>query len=217
MKNKKIEAVIFDLDGVIVTTDEYHYQAWKKIAEEENLYFNREVNEKLRGVSRSESLKIILSYSEKQYSELEQEQMTERKNEIYKTLLQNIGEGDLLPGAYSLINRLKENGIKIAIGSSSKNAKMILEKVGLLHVFDAIADGTDIKKSKPDPEVFLIAATRLQVEPENCIVIEDAEAGIDAALAAGMKAVGVGFAATYAKSSLKYLKLDEIDLNRFLA
>jgi beta-phosphoglucomutase len=217
MKDKKIEAVIFDLDGVIVTTDEYHYQAWKKIAEEENLYFNREVNEKLRGVSRSESLKVILSYSEKQYSEFEQEQMTERKNEIYKTLLQNIGEGDLLPGAYSLINKLKENGIKIAIGSSSKNAKMILEKVGLIHVFDAIADGTDIKKSKPDPEVFLIAATRLQVEPENCVVIEDAEAGIDAALAAGMKAVGVGFAATYAKSSLKYLKLDEIDLKRLLA
>jgi beta-phosphoglucomutase len=217
MKDKKIEAVIFDLDGVIVTTDEYHYQAWKKIAEEENLYFNREVNEKLRGVSRSESLKVILSYSEKQYSEFEQEQMTERKNEIYKTLLQNIGEGDLLPGAYSLINKLKENGIKIAIGSSSKNAKMILEKVGLIHVFDAIADGTDIKKSKPDPEVFLIAATRLQVEPEKCVVIEDAEAGIDAALAAGMKAVGVGFAATYAKSSLKYLKLNEIDMGTILA
>ena len=216
MKNKKIEAVIFDLDGVIVTTDEYHYQAWNKIAEEENLTFNREINERLRGVSRNESLKIILSHSQKQYSKFEQERMTERKNEIYKTLLQDIGESALLPGAYSLINKLKENGIKIAIGSSSKNAKMILEKVGLVHAFDAIADGTDIKKSKPDPEVFLIAATRLQVEPENCVVIEDAEAGIDAALAAGMKAVGVGSAATYAKSSLKYLKLDEIDLDRLL-
>lgn len=213
--SKKV--VIFDLDGVIVTTDEYHYLAWKKIADEEGLYFNREINEKLRGVSRIESLKIILSYSDKQYSDTEQEWLTDRKNDFYKRLLENISAEDILPGVNSFISSLKQAGIKIAIGSSSKNAKIILKKIGLEKLFDAIVDGTDIKRSKPDPEVFLLAAKRLLTEPKECVVIEDAEAGIDAALAAGMKAVGVGSAASYAKSTLKVSNLEQIEIAQLIA
>ena len=213
--SKKV--VIFDLDGVIVTTDEYHYLAWKKIADEEGLYFNREINEKLRGVSRIESLKIILSYSDKQYSDTEQEWLTDRKNDIYKELLEDISAEDILPGVNSFISSLKQAGIKIAIGSSSKNAKIILKKIGLEKLFDAIVDGTDIKRSKPDPEVFLLAAKRLLTEPKECVVIEDAEAGIDAALAAGMKAVGVGSAASYAKSTLKVSTLKQIEIVQVIA
>ena len=213
--SKKV--VIFDLDGVIVTTDEYHYLAWKKIADEEGLYFNREINEKLRGVSRIESLKIILSYSDKQYSDTEQEWLTDRKNDFYKRLLENISAEDILPGVNSFISSLKQAGIKIAIGSSSKNAKIILKKIGLEKLFDAIVDGTDIKRSKPDPEVFLLAAKRLLTEPKECVVIEDAEAGIDAALAAGMKAVGVGSAASYVKSTLKVSTLKQIEIVQVIA
>ncbi|WP_078549575.1 beta-phosphoglucomutase [Litchfieldia alkalitelluris] len=210
------QAVIFDLDGVIVTTDEFHYKAWKAIADEENLHFNREINEKLRGVSRVESLQIILNYSQKQYSEKEQEVLTERKNDIYRNLLKDISEKDILPGVLSFINHLKERGIKIAIGSSSKNTKFILEQIGLEHVFDAVADGNDITKSKPDPEVFLLAAERLQVEPVDCVVIEDAEAGIDAAISADMKAVGVSSAASYSKTQLAYANLVHVDINEVL-
>jgi beta-phosphoglucomutase len=213
--SKKV--VIFDLDGVIVTTDEYHYLAWKKIADEEGLYFNREINEKLRGVSRIESLKIILSYSDKQYSDTEQEWLTDRKNDFYKRLLENISAEDILPGVNSFISSLKQAGIKIAIGSSIKNAKIILRKIGLEKLFDAIVDGTDIKRSKPDPEVFLLAAKRLLTEPKECVVIEDAEAGIDAALAAGMKAVGVGSAALYVKSTLKVSTLKQIEIVQVIA
>jgi beta-phosphoglucomutase len=210
------KAVIFDLDGVIVTTDEFHYQAWKQISEEENLHFNREINEKLRGVSRGESLKIILKFSKKDYSEHEQEQLTERKNDMYKKLLATISSKDILPGVYPLITKLKEHGVKIAIGSSSKNAKYILEKIGLLNLFDAVADGTDIKRSKPDPEVFLLAAERLGINVGDCVVIEDAEAGIDAALAAGMKAVGVGSASSYTGTELGSLSLEQMNINEIL-
>jgi beta-phosphoglucomutase len=210
------KAVIFDLDGVIVTTDEFHYQAWKQISEEENLHFNRDINEKLRGVSRSESLKIIIKFSKKDYSEFEQEQLTERKNDIYKKLLKTISAKDILPGVYPLITKLKEQGIKIAIGSSSKNAKYILEKIGLLNLFDAVVDGTDIKRSKPDSEVFLLAAERLGVKVGECVVVEDAEAGIDAALAAGMKAVGVGSALSYPGTELGSLSLEQMNINEIL-
>jgi beta-phosphoglucomutase len=210
------KAVIFDLDGVIVSTDEFHYQAWKQISEEENLHFNRDINEKLRGVSRSESLKIIIKFSKKDYSEFEQEQLTERKNDIYKKLLKTISAKDILPGVYPLITKLKEQGIKIAIGSSSKNAKYILEKIGLLNLFDAVVDGTDIKRSKPDSEVFLLAAERLGVKVGECVVVEDAEAGIDAALAAGMKAVGVGSASSYPGTELGSLSLEQMNINEIL-
>lgn len=196
-----IQAVIFDLDGVIVSTDEYHYQAWLRLAQEEGLRFDRGVNEKLRGVSRMESLDIILRQSGRICGEAEKTAMAERKNRYYRDLLQQLSPDHILPGVAGLLDELKARGIRTAIGSSSKNTPVILEKIGLSTRFDAIADGNDITNSKPDPEVFLLAAKKLGIPPSECAVIEDAEAGIEAALAAGMTAVAVGSACGCTKAS----------------
>ena len=209
--NKK--AVIFDLDGVIVSTDEYHYIAWKRMAEEEGIYFDREINERLRGVSRRESLEIILENHVKVYSEAEKKELAIKKNEVYRELLNKLAPEDILAGVKGLLEELESRGIKMAIGSSSRNAPFILEKIWLSDFFDAIADGNGIKNSKPDPEVFILAAKLLAVAPEKCVVVEDADAGIEAALAAGMKAVGVGSAANNTKAHyrVKDLSLASVD------
>ncbi|MDQ0972047.1 beta-phosphoglucomutase [Neobacillus niacini] len=212
----KISAVIFDLDGVIVSTDQFHYQAWKQISDQEKIYFDRDINERLRGVSRMESLEIILSYSEKSYSEIDKLLLAQRKNDIYCELLNKLSPNDILPGIVNLLLRLKARDIKIAIGSSSKNTPFILEQIGLASSFDAIADGNSITNSKPDPEVFLLAAEKLGVAPEECAVIEDAQAGIDAAIAAGMKAVGVGTAAFCVKAHLKLKDLSNLNIDQLL-
>ena len=202
-----ISAVIFDLDGVIVSTDNYHYQAWKKIADEENIYFDEEVNNRLRGVSRSDSLEIILERSERKYTEFEKTRLTEAKNTYYIKLLESLTAEAILPNVKEVLIKLKTNKIKIAIGSSSKNAKLILKQIGLIDLFDAISDGNDIKRSKPHPEVFLIAAKRLGIEPTKCAVIEDASAGIEAAKKARMYAIGIGAAKN---SKLCDLSVDNI-------
>ncbi|PGV53810.1 beta-phosphoglucomutase [Bacillus sp. AFS037270] len=212
----EISAVIFDLDGVIVSTDEYHYEAWKQISDQEQIYFDREINERLRGVSRMESLDIILSHSDKTYSETEKHLLAQRKNDIYCELLNNLSPNDILPGVINLLLGLKARDIRIAIGSSSKNTPFILSQIGLTTNFDAIADGNSIKNSKPDPEVFLLAAKMLGVEPEECAVIEDAQAGIDAAKAAGMKAVGIGSAAKCLNADLKLTDLTNIEIDQLL-
>lgn len=192
-------AVIFDLDGVLVSTDQYHFQAWLQLAQEEGLYFDEKINERLRGVSRMESLDIILERAEQEYSCADKLEFAARKNGYYQNLLQGLCPTAILPGALEVLDNLEQVGVKTAIGSSSKNAPIILEKLGLRERFAVVADGNQISKSKPDPEVFLLAAQRLKVKPSNCVVIEDAEAGIDAALAAQMIAVGVGSAANYSK------------------
>ena len=197
-----IKAVIFDLDGVIVSTDDYHYRAWKQMADNEEIYFDREINERLRGVSRLDSLEIILERAPKKYSEEEKHELAERKNNIYRELLNELKPEDILPGVMSVLDTLKENGIKIAIGSSSKNTMFILNKIGLYEYFDAIADGTQITKSKPDPEVFLLAASKLNVDPVNCSVVEDADAGIEAAVTGNMKVLAVGSASKNEKADL---------------
>ena len=207
-----ISAVIFDLDGVIVSTDEYHYQAWKQISDQENINFNREINEKLRGVSRMESLEIIINHSDKNYSENEKNLLAQRKNEIYCELLNKLSPNEILPGVINLLIGLKARDIKIAIGSSSKNTPFILDQIGLTSNFEAIADGNSIKNSKPDPEVFLLAAKMLGVQPEECAVIEDAQAGIDAVKATGMKAVGIGSAANCLNADMK---LNDLTKNRY--
>ena len=187
-----MKAVIFDLDGVLVTTDEYHYRAWKKLADEENVYFDRAINSRLRGVSRAESLEIVLEKSDKIYTQEQKQALAERKNAYYKQLISGLTEKDVLKGVIENLTELKRNGIKIAVGSSSKNTPMILEKTGLLKYFDAVADGNDIKKSKPAPEVFLKAAEKLGVKPCDCLIVEDADAGIEAGKRAGMKTLAVG-------------------------
>lgn len=211
-----IKAVIFDLDGVIVSTDKYHYKAWKKIADEEGIYFDRIINEGLCGVSRMNSLEILLKRSQKTYNQKEKEELAQRKNYCYREMLNCLTPKDILPGVVKALEFLKGRGIKIAIGSSSKNTPYILEKIGLDRYFNAVADGNDIKRSKPDPEVFLLAAKRLQIIPGECLVVEDADAGIEAAIAGGMKAMGVGFAANNEKANYRVKDLTNFNFEYIL-
>lgn len=197
----KYEAFIFDLDGVIVSTDDCHYEAWKQLADEEGIFFDRTINERLRGVSRLKSLEIILERAEKSYTDEEKTAMATRKNGYYVDRVKAIDSSAILPGALSFVNRAKELGVKVAIGSSSKNTKLILGQIGLSDAFDQIADGNDIKNSKPAPDVFLAAAEKLSIAPANCMVIEDADAGVEAALAAGMDVLAVGSASTNDKAT----------------
>ena len=192
----KIKGLIFDLDGVLVFTDKFHYQAWKKMADEMGIYFDETINNRLRGVSRMDSLEIILErYEGPDLSLREKEKLAEKKNEIYRTLLESMTPDDVTKEVRDTLTKLREKGYKLAIGSSSKNAKFILEKVELKDAFDAISDGNNITKSKPDPEVFLKAAEYLGLPPKACMVVEDAEAGIEAAKKGGMYAAGIGEAA----------------------
>lgn len=193
------KGVIFDLDGVICFTDKYHYQAWKKMADDIGVYFDEEINNRLRGVSRMASLDIILERSEKIYSQAEKDILADRKNELYKTLLHQMTPADLSDEVKSTMDKLRERGCKLAIGSSSKNTKLILKQIGLEGYFDAISDGTNIVHSKPDPEVFLKAAEFLGLDPADCLVVEDALAGIDAAVAGGFAGAGIGEAAGHAR------------------
>ncbi|MCH4239777.1 MAG: beta-phosphoglucomutase [Oscillospiraceae bacterium] len=186
-----MKAVIFDLDGVIVCTDDLQFHAWKCLTDREEIYFTREINNRLRGISRAASLEVILERAAKHYTEQQKEEMLAYKNAVFVKELENLSSTDILPHITELLKKLKECGIKIAIGSSSKNAQMTLKQIGLSTAFDAVVDGTEIKHSKPNPEVFLAAANKLGVKPEDCIVIEDAAAGIEAAKAGHMTAVGV--------------------------
>jgi beta-phosphoglucomutase len=211
-----IEAVIFDLDGVIVSTDEFHYQAWKKLSDEEGIYFDRHINERLRGVSRLESLDIIMEKATKNYTEDEKKALAERKNNYYRELLNSLSPKDILPGVMEKLNHLKKAGIKLGIGSSSRNTPVILEKIGLSDFFNAISDGNQIKKSKPDPEVFLLAASKLNVSPARCLVVEDADAGVEAAINAGMKCLAVGSASSNPKANISAENLNKISVSQML-
>ncbi|AZR72846.1 beta-phosphoglucomutase [Anoxybacter fermentans] len=186
------KGVIFDLDGVITDTAEYHYQAWKRLAEKLGIPFDRKFNEKLKGVSRMESLNIILSRSNKSYTQEEKERLAEEKNADYKELIAKITPDDLLPGAGEVLESLKKHGYKLALASASKNASFVIKKLKVEHYFDYIVDAATIKNSKPHPEIFLTAAKGLGLAPEYCIGVEDAQAGIEAIKRAGMFAVGVG-------------------------
>ena len=209
--NKK--GFIFDLDGVIVTTDDCHYRAWKKMADEEGIYFDREINERLRGVSRMASLEIILERATKVYTDEEKLALATRKNCYYVEFIQELTPADILPGVIENIDALKVNGIKVAIGSSSKNTPIILKQIGLSTYFDAVSDGNNITKSKPDPEVFVKAADMLGVPYNECMIIEDADAGIQAGKAAGMKTLAVGNAQG---GDYTYQSLADVDLLSFL-
>lgn len=204
------KGIIFDLDGVICHTDKYHYQAWKKLADKLGIYFDEKINNRLRGVSRMESLEIILEKSDKTYDEQEKIRFAEEKNSLYKELLQKMTPEDLSQEVKTTLEQLKEKGFKLAIGSSSKNAKFILERIGLSEFFDAVSDGNNITQSKPSPEVFLKAAEYLGLEPGACLIVEDAEAGLQAAVNGGMDCAGIGDAsgsslATYKLNSFKDL------------
>ena len=195
-----LKGLIFDLDGVIVFTDQYHYKAWKQMADEKGIYFDQEINNRLRGVSRMDSLEIILGHP---LSDEEKQKMAEEKNDIYKKLLEQMTPADVSDEVKETLDELHRRGYLLSIGSSSRNAKYILERTGIIDKFDAISDGTNIKKSKPDPEVFLKAAEFLSLKPEECGVVEDAYAGIDAAVSGHMTAIAIGDAAGYDKADYK--------------
>lgn len=188
---KNINAIIFDLDGVICSTDRYHYLAWKELADSLGIPFDEQVNRQLRGVSRMESLEIILGDHGGEYTTQKKMVLAEKKNEIYKRFLSAMTPGDLPEDVSLTLQTLRQRGYRLAIGSSSKNTRQILKQLGLGDFFDAVADGTQITRSKPDPEVFLLAASLLGVSPENAMVIEDAESGIRAAKAGGFRAIGI--------------------------
>ena len=209
--NNRIEGIIFDLDGVIVFTDELHFQAWSQLAKDMGIYFDREINHLLRGVSRMESLEIVLrQYHGSPLSASEKNALAEKKNDIYKGLLEGMTPEDVSDEVRRTLKELARRGFKLAVGSSSKNTKRILEKVALTEMFDAISDGTNIQRSKPDPEVFIKAAQFLGLEPQQCLVVEDADAGIEAAIAAGMYSAAVSPAAETGKAD--YLLKDFADL-----
>ena len=188
----KYNAVIFDLDGVICHTDKYHYEAWKHVADELGIYFDEVINNRLRGVSRMESFEIILEKYDGTMSQEQKVEYTTKKNEIYKELLKNMSPNDLSQEVKETLDELRGRGLKLAIGSSSKNAGFILRQLGLGEYFDAISDGNNISNSKPDPEVFIKAAQFVEEEPGNCLVVEDAKAGLEAALAGGMDCAAIG-------------------------
>jgi len=194
--NRPYDAVVFDLDGVICHTDKYHYLGWKSVADDLGIPFDETVNNRLRGVSRMESLEIILEkYEGEPLSDARKDEIATIKNVRYRVMLGDMSPADLDPSVRATLDDLRGRGLKLAIGSSSKNAKFILERIGLGGYFDEISDGTNISRSKPDPEVFLKAAQFLGVEPAKCVVIEDAVAGIEAGVAAGMYTVAIGDAA----------------------
>lgn len=186
-----IDAIVFDLDGVICSTDQYHYLAWKELADGLGISFDAQMNQKLRGVSRMDSLEIILGQHRSEYTLQEKLVLAEKKNEIYRRYLSAMTPSDLPEDVRQTLQTLRRRGYLLAIGSSSKNTRQILNQLGLGDFFDAVADGTQITQSKPHPEVFLLAASLLGVLPENALVIEDAESGIRAAKAGGFQAIGI--------------------------
>jgi len=212
--SKKLKAVIFDLDGVITDTSEYHYQAWKRLADEEGIPFSRDDNDKLRGVSRKECLKILLNG--KQVSAGQFQQMMDRKNEYYVELLKQMTPKNILFGAKELVLETKRRGIKTAIASVSKNTRTVLKGTGIENLFDVIVDGYSVKNTKPAPDIFLFAAKELGVKPENCVVLEDAEAGIEAALAGKMIPIGIGPEERVGKARYRFEKIGDIALTKLL-
>lgn len=190
--NVDLQLAIFDLDGVIVDTAKYHYLAWKRLGDELGIEFTEQDNERLKGVSRMRSLDIILELGNQKKTQEEKEALTAKKNSWYVESILQMDASQILPGVLDFLEDLKAKSVKIALGSASKNARTILERVQITNYFDAIIDGNLVSKAKPDPEVFLLGATKLGVKPTHTVVFEDAQAGIEAALNAGMYTVGVG-------------------------
>ena len=209
MTHKK--AFIFDLDGVIVDTAKYHFLAWKKIATELGIEFTEEHNELLKGVSRVRSLDIILELGNREASQEDKNKWLTQKNNDYLSQLVDMDSSEILPGVFEVLKYLKENNQSIALGSASKNARPILEKTGLLSYFDAVVDGNDVSNAKPDPEVFLMAAKLLNIEPENSIVFEDSVAGVQAANIAKMTSIGIGEATTLNEAKYIFKDFTEIE------
>ena len=187
-----IKACIFDLDGVLVDTAKYHFLAWRRMAKEIGYDLTEAVNEKLKGVSRMHSLEIILELAGVSLNDTEKQKIADKKNSWFMEYIENMKAEEIFPGVKPALQQLRKAGIKVALASSSKNAETVIDILGIKNDFNAIVDGTMIVHTKPDPEIFLLAAQKLKVQPNECLVFEDAESGVEAALRAGMKCVGIG-------------------------
>jgi beta-phosphoglucomutase len=210
----QIKAFIFDLDGVLVDTAEYHYRAWKSLADEEGLPFDRRANEALRGISRRESLLLILK--DRKLPEGKIQEMMERKNRYYLEYIQEINPTDLLAGARELLLEIHAAGLKSAVGSASKNSRQVLEKLGIVSLFDAISDGYSVTNPKPAPDLFLHTAAQLGFTPAECVVVEDAAAGIQAAQAGGFRSIGLGPIERVGEADLVFPSIANIHLEQIL-
>ena len=206
----KFKGIIFDLDGVLCFTDKYHYAAWKKLADRLGIYFDEKINDRLRGVSRMESLEIILEKSDKQYTAEEKVAFAEEKNKDYRELLKSMTPADVSQEVRDTLVKLHEQGLKLAVGSSSKNTPLILDRTDLASYFDAVSDGNNITHSKPDPEVFLKAADFLQLEPKDCLVVEDALAGVEAGIAGGFSTAAIGDAVRYGRANYSLSRFSDL-------
>ncbi len=213
----KVKGLLFDLDGVIVDTAKYHYLAWKDLAEELGIEFTQEDNERLKGVSRMRSFEIILEIGKRDMAEDEKEAFCTKKNDVYLEYIYKLKEEEILPGVYRFLTDAREKGYKIALGSASKNARLILEKLGIMSLFDELVDGNLVSKAKPDPEVFAKGAEVLGLKNDECIVFEDAVAGIEAAHNAGMKAVGIGTKENLPEADIVMPGLDGILVDEVIA
>jgi beta-phosphoglucomutase len=210
----EIKGCIFDLDGVIVDTAKYHYLAWKRLADQLDVNFTLEDNERLKGISRMDSLEIILEIGKRKLNMELKEKYTRLKNEWYIDYISKMTPDEILPGSIKFINELKGAGIKTALGSASKNTPLILKRVGMAKMFDAVVDGNIVSRAKPNPEVFIVAAAMIKVKPEHCVVFEDAVAGVQAAINAGMTCVGIGTRKVLAKAHYIIPGLDEMNLKK---
>jgi beta-phosphoglucomutase len=210
-----IKAFIFDLDGVLVDTAEYHYRGWKRLADEEGLPFDRKANETLRGISRRESLLLILK--DRILPESKIQEMMERKNRYYVEFIQDVTPADMLPGACELLLEIRTAGLKTAIGSASKNTCQVVEKLEIASLIDAISDGYSVENPKPAPDLFLHAAAQIGFPPTECVVVEDAAAGIEAAKAGGFRSIGLGPIERVSAADLVYPSLAGVHLEQILA
>jgi beta-phosphoglucomutase len=209
-----IKAVIFDLDGVIVDTAHYHFIAWKRLAKELGIDFTEQDNEQLKGVSRMRSLEIILELGNLRLSQEEMDELAAKKNQWFVDYINAMKPEEIFPGVKEMIEEIRANGIKVALASSSKNADTVLTLLNIKNLFDVIVDGTMITHTKPDPEIFLLAAEKLNIPPSKCLVFEDAEAGVAAALAAGMKCIGVGSPQQLSKAYVVVSTTPEFDIKK---
>ena len=213
----KVKACLFDLDGVIVDTAIYHFQAWRRLANELGFDFTEHQNEQLKGISRMESLDLILGWGNVSLTDEDKQDWATRKNSWYLDLVKEMTSQEVLPGVKGFLNILKENNIKIALGSASKNSKLILERIGMLPYFDAIIDGNNITKGKPNPEVFLLGAEATHCKSEECVVFEDALAGVQAGKAGGMKVVGVGSPEILTEADIVISTFEEMTMEKLMS
>ncbi|MFA6829721.1 MAG: beta-phosphoglucomutase [Bacilli bacterium] len=207
-----IKAVIFDSDGVLVNTDQYHYLSWKKIADKENIYFDADINNQLRGISRENCLNVILKRAEKDYSDEEKGLLLDEKNRIYHEYLEQMTSDSVAPEVIATIDWLKKKGLKVAVGSSSKSTRGVLTTVGLISKFDAVVTGEDVENVKPSPDIFLACAKKLDCEPADILVVEDGVSGIQAAVNAGFVTCGIGEAENYYQTEYPIGNINEVML-----